>query len=133
MATTNILNGTLLAIYVGGVKIDLQLQADLKLTMTPRESRTKDSSSYANIFEGIRDFEITGESEVAANATYGMTQLFTAFTAGTELTIAFKTGVSGDMILTGKAYVSELSSTAGVEENARFSYTFTGNGGLTKS
>jgi hypothetical protein len=133
MATTGILNGTLVAIYVGSAKVDLQLQADLKLTMAPRESRTKDTGSFVNRFDGIRDFEISGESEYATDATYGFAQLFAAWLSGTELTVAYKTGVSGDPILTGKAYVTELSASAGVEENARISYTLTGNGKLTKS
>jgi hypothetical protein len=133
MPTLKVLNGTILAFYVGGVKIDLQLQADLKLTMSPRESRTKDTASFAEIFEGIRDWEMSGEAEVATNATYGLSQLFTAYLAGTSLSVAFKTGVSGDMILTGSCYIMDLGCTAGVEENAKFSYTLTGNGALVKS
>jgi hypothetical protein len=133
MATEGIINGTLLAIYVGAAKVDLQLQADLKLTMAPRESRTKDTGSFVKRFDGIRDFEISGESEYANNATYGFSQLFTAWLNGTELTVAYKTGAGGDPVLSGKAYVTELSASAGVEENARISYTLTGNGKLSKT
>jgi len=133
MATTGLINGTLLAVYIGAAKIDLQTSAELKLTMTPRESRTKDSTAYASRFDGIRDWEISSEIEIAADATYGITQLMAAWLADTKLSIAFKTCVSGDMILGGDAYIQEISQSAGVEENATASITFTGDGELSKT
>lgn len=132
MATTGLVNGTIQHITIGGVKIDLQLSAEMKISMTPRESRTKDSGSFAERFSGIKDVEISGEAEIANDATYGIVQLFDAWLAGTKLTIAFK-GNSGDAIYTVSGYVQELGGSAGVEENAKLSYTFAGDGGITIS
>lgn len=132
MATAGIVNGTIQHITIGGVKIDLQLSAELKISMTPRESRTKDSGSFATRFAGIKDAEISGEAEIASDATYGIVQLFDAWLAGTALTIAFK-GASGDAVYTGSGYVMELGGSAGVEENAKLSYTFAINGAITAS
>lgn len=132
MATTNVVNGTIQHITIGGVKIDLQLSAEMKISMTPRESRTKDSGSFAVRFSGIKDVELSGEAEIATDATYGYVQLFDAWLAGTKLTIAFK-GASGDAVYTVSGYVQELGQSAGVEENAKLTYTFAGDGGITIS
>lgn len=133
MATTGTVNATILAIYIGAVKMDVQLNADLSLSHDPRVSINKDSAGWEGTRSGKKSWEMSGEAEMQYDATQGMEELFDALIAGTELTLQFSTEVSGDTRLSGVAQVTKLDISAGVEEDVNFSYAFKGNGALAKT
>jgi len=127
------INATILHIKVDGTKITHQLNADFKVSTSMRESLTKDNSGYKNKFPGKKDWELSGEAEIALDAAYGWEELFDAFMAGGTVELTFTTDVATTTQFIGDCIITELSTSAGVEENARVSYTFTGNGTLVKS
>ena len=53
--------------------------------------------------------------------------------AGTEIDIEFSTGVTGDFILSGKVYCESLDINAEVGNSVTGSFSFKGNGNLTKA
>lgn len=53
--------------------------------------------------------------------------------AQSEVDFEFTTGETGDFVFSGKAYVTSSSITATVGSTVKGSFTFTGNGNLTKS
>ena len=133
MATTGTVNGTILAIYVGSTKIDTQLDASLSISHEPRTGINKDSGGWEETRPGKKSWEMSGESEFAYDATEGFDQLFDALIAGTEVTLKFSTEVTGDTAYSGAAQITKLESSAGVEEDVKYSYSFKGNGAITKS
>lgn len=133
MATLGTVNGTILAIYIGSVKMDVQLSADISISHDPRTSINKDSAGWEGARSGKKSWEASGEAELQLDATQGMEELFDAMIAGTELTILFSTEVTGDTYFTGAAQVTKLDISAGVEEDVKYSYAFKGNGALAKA
>lgn len=133
MATTGTLNGTILAIYVGGTKIDKQLSADINISHDPRTGINKDSAGWEETRSGKKAWEVSGESEMALDATEGFSELFNALISGTEVSLEFSTEVSGDKYYYGNAQITKLDASAGVEEDVKFSYAFKGNGVLREA
>jgi len=133
MATTGTVNGTIQAIYVGSVKIDVQLSADLSISHDPRTSINKDSAGWEETRSGKKSWEMSGESEFQFDATEGFSELFAAMIAGTEVTVMFSSEVVADKKWSGVAQITKLDLSAGVEEDVKFSYAFKGNGALTEA
>jgi len=124
------LNATILHINFDGVKITHQLNAELKVSTTMRESLTKDNDGYKGKFPGAKDWELSGEAEIALDAAKGMEDLYDAFMAGDEVDVIFTTAVTGSTKWSGKVLITELSINAGVEETATMTYSLMGSGAL---
>jgi len=134
MATTGIINGTLLAVYIGSDVIAHSTSHSLSITHDARDATTKDSSGWTDLLEGLRSWEISGEGLVAYDGTLDIDDLFTSYIATrTAVTVKFSTEVSGDVYYTGSAYLTSLDQDAPTEDNVSYSYTFSGTGALTKS
>ena len=132
MATAGTINGTILAIYIGGTEIDKQLSASFSFSHEPRESITKDDGGWGTKRPGKKSWEASGDAETAFDATEGYDELSTALINGTALTLLFSTEVSGDTTFTGTAYITKFDVEAGVEEDSKISYAFAGSGLPTK-
>lgn len=132
MASTGVINATLLAIYVGTVKITVQTSATLSITKSPRKSLNKDSGGWPNNYGGEKSWEMSGDAEYKADATHGFSQLFTAMINDTEVTVVFQTAVSGDKKYSGTAQITKLDLSGGVEENGKISYSFVGSGAIAE-
>ena len=52
MATTGIMNGTLLGVYVGSTLIAHATEGSISLSMDTRDATTKDSSGYKRLTRG---------------------------------------------------------------------------------
>jgi predicted secreted protein len=124
------INASILAITFAGTKITHQLNAELKASMTMRESLTKDNDGYKAKFPGARDWELSGESEVALDAAKGFEELYDAFIDGSAVAVEFITSLTGDTGWSGNALLTELSMTAGVEDNVKMTYTLRGSGAV---
>ena len=133
MGTTGTVNGTIIAIYVGGTKIDLQLSAELSISHEPRTSINKDSAGWEGSRSGKKSWEMNGESEFAFDSSQGFDELFTAMISGTQVALKFSSEVSTDSYYYGNAQVTKLDSSPGVEEDTKYSYAFKGNGALGKA
>jgi len=133
MASTGIINATLLAIYVGSTKIDVQTSASLSLSQSTRKSLNKDSAGWESNFAGAKSWELSGDAEFEIDATEGYSALFAALIAGTQVAVKISTAVTGDKEYSGAAQITKLDMSAGVEENATISYSFTGSGALAEA
>ena len=132
MATTGILNGTALLMYVGGVAVSHSTNFTLNLNHSVRDATTKDSFGWRDVLEGLRDWTMDGEAMMAFDATLSFSDLFAYYTGRTKITVLFSTEVSGDDYYTGSAYIGSMSKTAGVEESVTFSFSLEGTGALTE-
>jgi len=133
MATTGILNGTDLLVYVGSDAIAHSTSCSLSLSMDTRDATTKDSAGWTDRLEGLRSWEISGEGLVALDAEYGFTDLFALYNGRTSATVKFSTEVSGDKYYSGTAYLTSLEQEAPTEDNTSFSFTFSGSDVLSET
>lgn len=132
MATTGIVNGTDLLIYVGGTAVAHATSHSLSLSMDTRDATTKDSEGWTDRLEGLRSWEISGNALFAFDAAYGFDDLFTVYTGRTAVTVKFSSEVSGDKYYSGSGYLTSLTLDAPTEDNASFAFTVQGNGTLTE-
>lgn len=133
MATTGIINGTDLLVYVGGTAITHSTSASISFSMETRDASTKDSAGYREILEGQRSFTIEAEAMTALDAAEGFEELFAAWVARTALTIKFGTADSDDQFYQGTGYCTSLSMDSGVEDSSTFSASFEMTGTVTTS
>ena len=133
MATTGIINGTDLLVYVGGTAITHSTSASISFSMETRDASTKDSAGYREILEGQRSFTIEAEAMTALDAAEGFEELFAAWVARTALTIKFGTGDATDQFYQGTGYCTSLSMDSGVEDSSTFSASFEMTGTVTTS
>jgi hypothetical protein len=112
MATTGIMNGTLLGVYVGSTLIAHATEGSISLSMD-----TRDATSVSALY--------------AEDAAYGVDDLMTAWSGRSQLTIKFSTEVSGDHYWSAAAYVTSLEVSSGMEDNVTYSATFELTGAIT--
>ena len=133
MATTGIVNGTAIAIYVGGTKVANLISNDFNLSMATRETTNKDTSGWETSLGGLKSWECTAEGMFAEDASYGYNDLYAVFIAGTAVTIMTSSQVSGDNKYTGQALLTKLDRAHGLEDNTTFTCSFKGTGAPTKA
>ena len=133
MATTGIMNGTLLGVYSGSTLIAHATEGSISLSMDTRDATTKDSSGTRDILEATKSGTISVSALYAEDATYGVDDLMTAWSGRTALTVKFSTEVSGDHYWSASAYVTSLEVNAGMEDNVTYSATFELTGAITYS
>jgi predicted secreted protein len=136
MATTGIINGTNLRIYLntgsGLTAVAYATSCSLDMSRDLRESVTKDSTGggqtgWRTIRPGQKSGSLSAEGLLAFSADSNtnlkpMTSLFSAFSAGTSITWRFTTDTSGNDFLSGSCYITGLSLNAGAEEDSTYSF-----------
>ena len=133
MATTGIMNGTLLGVYVGSTLVAHATEGSISLSMDTRDATTKDSSGYRDLLEGTRSGSISVSALYADDATYGVNALMTAFSSRSTLTVKFSTEVTGDDYWSATCYLTSLEVSAATEDNATYSASFEISGAVTFS
>jgi len=133
MATTGIVNGNDLVVYIGSDVIAHSTSHSLSISHDARDATTKDSGGWTDRLEGLRSWEASGEGLVAFDGTYDTTDLFALITNRTKVTIKFSTEVTGDTYWTGSAYLTSLDMDSPTEDSVSMSFTFSGTGALTSA
>lgn len=132
MATTGILNGTLLLLYVDGVAIGGTTSHSMSESVAMRDSTTKDSGGKEEVLPGTYSATISFDGFVAYDSTYGWKDLHDLLVAKTKVALKFSTEVPGDDRYKGNAYLESLDKEAPNEENAGFSGSFHITAGISK-
>ena len=131
--TTDVINATDIGIYVDGTLVAHATSGTLNVSMSPRDTTSKDSGGWKIILPGLKEWSIDIDALVAYDpANKKQSDLFALLVAGTQFVTMFSTEVTGDDRYTGSAYVTGTPITAGTEENATYSSTFEGDGVLTR-
>lgn len=134
MATSGIVNGTDLRIYMGGVAIGHATTCSLDLTRETRETLTKDApgGGWATAEVGRKSATLSTDGMFSYDTTNKkFSDLFTAFDNGTLLLLRFTTDETSDTYWQGSGYITSLNLSAPVEDNTTYSATFTVNGAIT--
>jgi predicted secreted protein len=134
MATSGIINGTLLTIKVGGSKLLNSTSASMSLTLDTPEATTKDSGGFQNLIAGVKSGEISFEGLVAYDSGSGVQigDISDELISGTSVTWEFSTDVSGDDRYSGNGFISSIEITADMESPVSYSGTIVTTGTITQ-
>jgi predicted secreted protein len=129
-----LINGTNLTIKVGGVALLKATSASLELSVDLPDATTKDSAGWSEFFAGVRSWTLSSDGliDYATSTAVETDELVAMLIARTAVTVEFSTSTSGDMKLSGSAFVSSISQTADMESPSGFSVSFQGTGALTQ-
>ena len=133
MATTGVINGTLIGIYVNGSLIAKSTSCSIQITMATRNSSSKDSGGWEEALGGIRAWTVSGDFLDAEDAAFRFDDMFALIGSRTPVTIKMSSEVSGDKYYTGSALVNDLSRECPMEENVTGSYSLKGTGALSEA
>lgn len=140
MATANVVNGTLIAIYkdVSGTltKIANATSNDFDVTKDMIDVTNKDSAGWKEFIvgEGGWTMNIDGMFEEDGGvSTISWKDIYTDLAAGTAITAVMTSAVSGDIKLSGSAFFSNLTLSAPNNDVTTFTASLQGTGALTVS
>jgi len=130
MATSGIINGTLMALYVNGVKIAVLSSNSVPKSKPTRETANKDSGNWMTKLPTRSNWSMTGTAFFQFIASGGYLTLNTAMDAGTLVQVKMSTLVSGDHYWHGSGYITDLTADFPDDEASSYNITIEGNGEL---
>lgn len=136
MASTGVINGTDLRIYIGGEAVGYATSCTLDMSADTRDTIHKDSpgTGWAQSAIGTKSGSVSFDGFINEDsASAKVSDLFTYFDDETLIGCAFKTATSGDTRYDFSGYITSLSQTGPVEENSTFSGSITISGAITKT
>ena len=138
MATTGLVNGTLVALYkdVAGTptKIANLTSTDFELSKDTIDATNKDGGSYKEFLVGLSGWTMNAEGifEEDGSATgVSAKDLLDDIIAGAPITAIMTSQVSGDIKLSGSAIITSIAWNAPVNDVSTFSVSLQGTGALT--
>jgi predicted secreted protein len=133
MATTGVINGTLLGVYIGGTLIAKSTSATLNIVHNTRNSSSKDSSGWEEALGAMRSWTVSGDFLDAEDAAYRFDDLFSLVNNRSVVTLKLSSEVSGDKYYSGSAILTSLDREAPMEDNVSGAYSFKGTGPLSEA
>ena len=138
MATTGLVNGTLIALYkdVSGTltKIANLTSTDFELTKDTIDATNKDGSNYKEFLVGLSNWTMSCQGifeEDGSTTNFSPKDLLDDMIAGDAITVVMTSNVTGDLKLTGSAVMTSFAWNAPVNDVATFSCSLQGSGALT--
>lgn len=125
------IKGNDLEVYIGGTLVGKSTSATLNVNSNLLDASTKESAGWLEQCVGQKSWDVSSEALVDFSLTYGVSEMYTAFVAGTELTLVFGEGTGAVAKFEGTAIISSISINAANEELATVSVSFSGTGALT--
>lgn len=127
------IKGNDLEVYIGGTLVGKATSATLNINSNLLDASTKESAGWMDQIAGQKSWDVSSEMLVDFSLSYGVSELYTAFVAGTEVVLVFGEGTGAVAKFEGNALVSSISINAANEELATVSASFNGTGSLTAS
>ena len=125
-------DGSALRIKIGTKEIYHEIDCKVSLKSEMKELGSKDVSGTL-VRPGKQSFSISGTA-IAINSDgtkEDLNSLAAAWKAKTELAISVADGVSGNIIVSGNAYIESIDIPATDEEIVKYDISFVGNGDVT--
>ena len=100
------------------------------------DATTKDNDGEREILTSSLSWTMTADGLVEyglSSSVRSGSDLFTLWKAKTKVKVAWTTGLDGDLMYWGKAYITSYEETAGLNEVASFSVNFEGDGTIYKA
>lgn len=133
MPTTGHFSGTLLNIIVNGEIVGCQRDSSLEEQFETIDATCKDDGGARKSLPGQLSWSATMDAVTVYDAENGITQLRAIMRAKQLCSVSFTTGIPGDPIQTGQAYITGLTENAPMNDVATYSITFTGDGLLSQN
>ncbi len=125
MATTGIINGQLVGLYVDGSLIAGATEHSLSYSHSVRDTTTKDSADgEAESLEGLKDGSISLSGLAAYDPVFGNEELFATLKARTKVTLVFTTNVVGDPFKQCEAHCTSFEESYSNQESGTYSAEF---------
>lgn len=134
MATTGIVNGHNLRFFLAGTAIGQATSCSISFSAETRDTAHKDvggPTGWADVETGQLSW--TGTCDALYSEAQQFETLYTAFAAGTAVTVQYSTDVTGDKYFYGSALVTALDMNADNNENVTYTVSFTGKGAPTRA
>ena len=138
MATTGLVNGTLVALYkdVSGTltKVANLTSTDFELSKDTIDATNKDGGSYKEFLVGLSGWTMNAEGifeEDGGVTGISAKDLLDDIIAGEAVTVVMTSNVTGDLKLSGSAVITSFAWNAPVNDVSTFSVSLQGSGALT--
>ena len=138
MATTGLVNGTLVALYkdISGTptKIANLTSTDFELSKDTIDATNKDGGDYKEFLVGLSSWAMHAEGifEEDSSATgVSAKDFLDDIIAGDPITVVMTSLASGDLKLSGSAVITSFAWNAPVNDVSTFSVSLQGSGALT--
>lgn len=139
MATTGLVNGTLIALYkeVSGalVRVANLTSTDFELSKDTIDATNKDGGNYKEFLVGLSGWTMNAEGIFEEDASVGTNlspkELLDDIIAGAPITVVMTSNVKDDLKLSGSAVITSFSWNAPVNDVSTFSVSLQGSGELT--
>jgi TP901-1 family phage major tail protein len=138
MATTGLVNGTLVALYkdVSGTltKVANLTSTDFELSKDTIDATNKDGGSYKEFLVGLSGWTMNAEGifeEDGGVTGISAKDLLDDIIAGDPVTVVMTSNVTGDLKLSGSAVITSFAWNAPVNDVSTFSVSLQGSGSLT--
>jgi len=138
MATTGLVNGTLVALYkdVSGTltKVANLTSTDFELSKDTIDATNKDGGSYKEFLVGLSGWTMNAEGifeEDGGVTGISAKDLLDDIIAGDAVTVVMTSNVTGDLKLSGSAVITSFAWIAPVNDVSTFSVSLQGSGALT--
>lgn len=131
----SILNASKVKLFIGTGVIANGKSANMKFSMSPRDTTTKDSNGNRELAEGLMSATFDFKGLLDATATpIGFSQLNTYVNNRTPITVVFaQTDTGSGKKYTATAYCTSLDQSAEVEGNVEFSASFEVDGEVVEA
>lgn len=134
MATTGVLNSSLVALYIEGSVILCSTDATITIENGTRDTTCKEDDEWASFEPSIKSWSMSGSAFYRTDATPGLHDMFTYLTGVKKGKVAVKwaSKESGDLEFAGTGIITRLQGNApGVNENTTWDIDIQGTGALT--
>ena len=131
MATTGVVNGTIVQLKIGGTAIANLMSHDESFNTAMRDITTEDSAGDSESAPGLRSADISSKFLFVEGASEGFSACMTAYQAGTKLTLVSGSTVTGDTKITSSAYITTIKKTNPKDANVEIDVTFKVTGAQT--
>lgn len=129
-----VVNSTRAKLYANGTVVASLTNLTFNKTMETRETTNKDSGGNAAFLEGKKSWTMSASGLLDFAAT-GITfdELLTLMDSRAAVFVVWDTELSGEKYYYGSAFITELSTEGGVEDNQTFSISFQGTSTITQA
>jgi hypothetical protein len=131
MATTGVVKGNGILVYVGGTAIACTTDGSVDHSYEEIDATCKDSDGVKAILLGQQSATFSVSGLMQFDATYGIEDLRSIFDAGNTVVILWSTESAGDQSWSATCYMTQLQESAGLNGVAEWSCTFTSTGAVT--
>lgn len=134
MATTGVLNSSLIALYVEGAIVLCSTDATITIENGTRETTCKEDDEWSSFEPSIKSWSMSGSAFYRTDASPGMHDMFNYLTSSDKgkVDVKWASKESGDLEFSGTGIITRLQGNSpGVNENATWDIDIQGTGPLT--